>query len=187
MAALVAARAKGALRWRHLRLHRRLCRGLDGDAAGLCALRRAFDCSLTPDHLHLVLPQEEADAAIELRRDLARALHNGRRIGGDGAVELQTIILGMLGEVQHLGRPKQSLGWDAAPIETDPTEVLAFDDRRLEPELRRADRRDVATGTGTDDDDVEGGVGHRHSLECRAGGGLGGRTTMGAPDGPEPP
>jgi len=34
---------------------------------------------------------------------------------------------------------------DAAPIEADAAEMLALDDQRLEPELRRADGRDIAS------------------------------------------
>ena len=34
--------------------------------------------------------------------------------------------------------------------------MLALDDRRLQAELRGADRRDIAAGAGADDDDVVG-------------------------------
>ena len=39
--------------------------------------------------------------------------------------------------------------------------MLALDDRRLQAELRGADRRDIAAGAGADDDDV---VGFSHGL-----------------------
>ena len=55
-----------------------------------------------------------------------------------------------------LGRAQQRLGRDAAPVEADAAQLLALDDRGLQPELRCPDRRDVAAGPGTDHDDVEG-------------------------------
>src|SRR5437763_16272251 len=66
----------------------------------------------------------------------------------------------MLHVMENLGRAQQRLGRDAAPVETDAAKIGLFDHRGLEAELRRADRGDVAAGTGADDDDVEGSVGH---------------------------
>jgi hypothetical protein len=40
-------------------------------------------------------------------------------------------------QVLDLGGAQQRLGGDAAPIETDPSQVLALDDRFARPELAR--------------------------------------------------
>jgi len=57
--------------------------------------------------------------------------------------------------VIELGGAKQRLGRDASPIEADAAEMLALDDRRLEPELGRADRRHIASGSGADHGKIE--------------------------------
>src|SRR6266478_6110807 len=66
--------------------------------------------------------------------------------------------------MKDLGRAQQRLGRDAAPVQADAAEIGFFHDRGLETELRRADRGDIAAGTGTDDDDVVGCIGHVYSL-----------------------
>ena len=50
---------------------------------------------------------------------------------------------------------KQRLGRDASPVEADAAEMLALDDRRLEPELRGADGGDIASGPGADHGKIE--------------------------------
>ena len=75
----------------------------------------------------------------------------------------EPVVLGVLHVVEDLRRAQQRLGRDAAPVRADAAEEVALDDRGLEAELRGADRRHVAAGAGADDDDVEGGVGHRFS------------------------
>ena len=62
--------------------------------------------------------------------------------------------------VIELGGAEQSLGGDAAPIEADAAEMLALDDHRLEPELRGADGRDIASGPGADHGKIEVRVSH---------------------------
>ncbi len=106
-------------------------------------------------HVHgdLVLLHQVRDALVELFGDATAALHHRLKIGlylfGN-----QAVILGVLHVVKDLGRAQQRLGRDAAPVEADPAEQLALDDRRLEPELRGADRRDIAAGARSEDDDV---------------------------------
>ena len=68
--------------------------------------------------------------------------------------DLEAVVLGVLRIVQDLGAPEQRLGRDAAPVEADPAEHLALDDRCLQPQLRGADRGDIAAGARTEDDDV---------------------------------
>src|SRR5439155_7825025 len=70
------------------------------------------------------------------------------------------VILGMLQIMIDLRRAQQRLGRDATPVEADAAQIVALDDRRLEAELRRPDRRHIAAWPGTDDDDVETGVSH---------------------------
>ena len=66
----------------------------------------------------------------------------------------ETVILGVLHVVIDLGGAQQRLGGNAAPVQADAAQMLALDDRGLEPELRCADRRDVAARSAADDDDV---------------------------------
>ena len=57
-------------------------------------------------------------------------------------------LLGMpIGLAMGSFRPVRRL-LDAAPVEADPAKELALDDRGLEPELRGADRGDIAAGPG---------------------------------------
>ena len=74
---------------------------------------------------------------------------SGAHVAGDDPE-----LLGAVEGLEHLGRAQQRLGRDAAPVEADPTEVLALDAGGLEAELRAADRRDVAAGAGADHDDI---------------------------------
>src|SRR5262245_52427527 len=70
----------------------------------------------------------------------------------------------MLEIMEDFRRAQQSLGRYAAPIEADPAEIVAFDDRGLEAELRRPDRRHIAAGAGPDNENIEICV--SHSLSC---------------------
>ncbi len=97
--------------------------------------------ALTPRHHH-----------GDLLACAARATSLARTVEGEG--ERRVVVLS---DLARLGR-------DASPVEADPPKILALDDRRLEPELRRADRGDIAAGPGTENDKV---VGVRH-LELQA-------------------
>ena len=59
---------------------------------------------------------------------------------------------------------EQRLGRDAADVEADAAPVLLLDHRHGLAELGGADRGDVATGAGTEDEDIEVRVGHGPSL-----------------------
>ena len=143
---LVGARPERALRRGMLRLHRRLLRRATTTSPGLVIVASPQMTST------LFFFMQEADAAVELRRDAARALHDGARYRSRTSLARQAVILGVLHVVEDLGRAQQRLGRDAAPVEADAAEMLALHDRRLEAELRRADRGDVAAGAGADDD-----------------------------------
>ena len=114
------------------------------------------ELGLAPDHIDLVLLHQIPDAAVQPRRDAARAGDDGGNVGGDRAFELQAVILGVFGEMQDFRRAQQRLGRDAAPVEADAAQMLALDDGGLQPQLRGADRRHIAAGAGADDDDVIG-------------------------------
>ena len=94
------------------------------------------------------------DALVELLGDAAAARDDLGEVGARLAARAQAIGLGMLHVVEHLGRAQQRLGRDAAPVEADAAEILALDDRGLEPQLRRADRGDIAAGPRAEDDEV---------------------------------
>ena len=89
-------------------------------------------------------------------------------------VGLQSVVLGVLHIVKYLGRTQECLCRYAAPIQANPAEIIAFDDRRFEAELRRPNCGDIPAGPGTDDQDVEGSVGHtlirlrRGPIECNS-------------------
>ena len=84
------------------------------------------------DHLDLVLAHEIGDAVGEPVGDFAAALDHAGKIEAD-------IVAGEpeLGRAAHrcvkLGGAQQRLGRDAAPIEADAAEMLALDDRGLQP------------------------------------------------------
>jgi hypothetical protein len=46
--------------------------------------------------------------------------------------------------VKNFGRTQERLGRDATPVQANSSEVVAFDDGRLEAELRRANGGDIA-------------------------------------------
>src|SRR5262249_45457901 len=123
---------------------------LDGDLAG------GVDRRLAPDHRHLVLAHQEADAVIEALRNDARALYHRGRIVAD-LLGREAIVLRVLQVVENLGRAQQRLGRDAAPVEADAAEIGALDNRGLEAKLRGADRRHVSAWPRSDNDHVEGG------------------------------
>src|SRR5690606_9064401 len=93
----------------------------------------------------LVLLHQVRDALVELLGHAAAALHHRLEIGLD-PLRNEAVVLRVLHLVIDLGRAQQRLRRDAAPVEADTAEQLALDDRRLQPELRRADRRDIAAG-----------------------------------------
>ncbi len=71
-----------------------------------------------------------------------------------------------------LRRVKQRLGRNAADVEARaPKRLAALGAGGLEPQLRRADRGDIATRAGADDDEVVVvSVCHAHSLMCSSAG-----------------
>src|SRR3546814_13694843 len=76
---------------------------------------------------------------------LFRSLDHRRDIRADLLGD-QPVILGVVHIMEDLGRAQQRLGGDAPPVEADAAQILTLDDRGLQAELRRADRRDIAAG-----------------------------------------
>ena len=147
----VGALALGVLGQRRLRLHRLLGRSSTTTISlALVSLASPqmtstlffFIRKPTPPFMRCAMPRERSTIAL--------------RSGADLALDLQAVVLGMLGIVEDLGRAQQRLGRDAAPVGADAGQMLALDDRRLEAELRGADRRDIAAGARADDDHVVG-------------------------------
>ena len=72
-----------------------------------------------------------------------------------GFAEREAPVLPVLRDLQRVRVLEQRLGRDAAPVEAGAAEHRrALDDRGLQPELRGADRRDVAAGARADHHDV---------------------------------
>ena len=69
--------------------------------------------------------------------------------------EREAPLLPVLRDLERVGVLEQRLGRDAAPVEAGAAEHRrALDDGGLQPELRGADRGDVAAGARADDDHV---------------------------------
>ena len=113
----------------------------------------------------LVLLHQVRDALVELLRNRAAACNDLGEIERRLLVA-EAIGVGVLHIMEDLGRAQQRLGWNAAPIEADSAQQLALDDRGLQTELRAADRRDIASGSGAEDDYVVI-VSHLLSLSSR--------------------
>jgi len=69
---------------------------------------------------------------------------------GDLVIQLQVVerkakVFAALEQLGDLGVAEQGFGWDAAPVQTDASEVLALDDRCFQSELGGADRGNVPT------------------------------------------
>ena len=101
----------------------------------------------------LVLLHQMRDALIELLGYTARALHHRVNIRADIG-RRQPIIARMLHIMIDFRRTQQRLGRDAAPVEADAAQIFALNNRGFQPELRGADGGNIATGAGTEDDEV---------------------------------
>ena len=111
----------------------------------------------------LVLLHQEVDALDDALADLAaagvgRAVRH-RRLALDA--ELVALVGQRVGE---LGVLEERLGGDAADVEADPAPVLLLHDGDRLAQLGGADRGDVATGAGAEDQDIEVVVTHAVSL-----------------------
>ena len=117
----------------------------------------------TPEALEpvdLVLAEQELDAAGQGGYHPVLARHHRAEVEPDVA-DLDPVLGERVpGFGEFLRGLQQCLRRDAADVEAGAAEaVAALDAGRLEPELRRPDRRDIAARPGPDDDDVVA-IGH---------------------------
>ena len=109
---------------------------------------------LAHDGCDLVLLEQMPDTARQLLGHPARTIDDLVQVIADpfGA---ETEILGAFHQVKDLGAAQQGLGRDAAPVQADAAQMLAFDTGHLQPQLRAPDRRDIAARPRTDHHHVE--------------------------------
>src|SRR5262249_19273857 len=100
------------------------------------------------------------DAVRQTLSHFAAALHHARQVEAH-IVGAKPELRGALYRVIKLRGAEECLGGDAAPVEADAAEMLALDDRSLEPELRGADCSDIAAGSRADDGEIETRLAHR--------------------------
>src|SRR6516165_5223191 len=120
------------------------------DGAGLCILER----SPAWHNLHLRTLEQRANAAIELVDDCLLPRNGLWQIENRRLAKADTkrAVAGrMLHRLELAGNMDECLRRDAAADEAGPAQPLIFDDRRVEAELPRADRRDIAARPAADD------------------------------------
>src|SRR5207244_5311520 len=101
--------------------------------------------------LDLSALEQRLDTAGELLHDALLALEQPPPVDLRLA-DLDPVFPGAPDLLEQVGRDDPGLGRNAAPVEAGGAEFVLLHHRGLEPELRGADRRDVAAGTGADDD-----------------------------------
>src|SRR6202030_3143975 len=113
------------------------------------------DAPLALEPIDLVLAEQELDAAGQRRDDFVFAAHHRPEVEPDLADLNPVLGERMPGLGEFLRGLQQCLRRNAANIETGSAEAgAAFDASRLQPQLRRSDRRDVAARPRPDDYDV---------------------------------
>src|SRR5262249_37220364 len=110
-------------------------------------LRRALD------DLDLAALEQRLHPAGELLHDPLLALEQPAPVDL-GLADLDAELLGALDLLEEVGADDPRLGRDAAPVEARAAQLVLFDHRGLEAELRGADRGNVTARTGADDDDL---------------------------------
>jgi hypothetical protein len=111
--------------------------GLDGNDAS------AGEPPDTRRHRDRIFLQEMFDPARELIGDPTRSRDHRRQIDL-WRPRIDAEPLGVSHRAQHVGRGQQRLGWNASPIEANPTETFPLDEDDFLTELRRSDRGDIA-------------------------------------------
>ena len=145
---------------------------VEGVAGGLAVLvldvdpGRAGEGAPAVDLGDLVLLHQEVDALDDAGADVAAALVGRAERHRGVALDAELRLL-VLERVRQLGVLQQRLGGDAADVEADTSPVLLLHHGHLLAELGCADRGDVATGAGAEDEGVEVRVGHAPSLVVR--------------------
>ena len=109
---------------------------------------------MAPHDAHLVLFEQELDAAEELSHDLItpatgdRVIETDRRRG-------DTKRLGVLQLVEQCRALQQRLCGDASAMQARAAHLVLFDERDAKPQLRCSERRRVASHASTENRDVE--------------------------------
>ena len=124
-------------------------RALDRDFAG------RGDPRLALKPVNLVLLQQEGDAGDIGGNRVVLVLHHRAHVERGLADDDAERGHAMPRLVEHFRGVQQGLGGDAADVEAGAAQRRALlDHGDLHAELRRADRADIAAGTGADNDDV---------------------------------
>ena len=140
----------------HDRIGAERLRAVDDDSTGFGESRGAVE------YLHLVLLEQTRYASVELLGNGARTRYYAPQIDLR-RTRIDAERRRALDLAQHVCRVQQRLRRNAAPVEAHAADLRALDQRRGKPELRGADRGDVAAGTTADDDDVENLFAHGYT------------------------
>ncbi len=95
------------------------------------------------------------DATRQLLGHTARALHHRAQIKAR-LLYRKPEFLGTMHQMEHFRRAQQRLRRDAAPVKTDTAQMLALDNRDLEPQLRAPNGGHIAPRSRTDYNHVKG-------------------------------
>ena len=124
--------------------------GADEHLAGLHKSAEAAD------DLDVALLEQGADAHVELGDDLVLVGEHRGDVEGDLLGPDEAMLLAVQGLLVDFGGVEEGLGRDAADVEAGATEgIVLFYEGHLEAELGGLDGGDIATGTGTDYDEIE--------------------------------
>ena len=120
-----------------------------GDAEGV----GVDEAGLAGDVLDAVLAEQVGDAAGHAVDDAAAA-GDGLGVVDGEVVEADAEFLGAVEEADDFGVAEDGLGGDAAPVEADAAEGVAFDDDGGEAKLGGANGGDIAAGPRADDGEL---------------------------------
>lgn len=115
---------------------------------------RALEAAEAVDEVDIVLPEQELHPFGHGLGHAARAGHDLLQIGAHVARDLHAVLCRRAAGFVDLGAAQQRLGGDAAPVEAHAARLGALDERHPAAQLCCADRRHVAAGARSDDDDV---------------------------------
>ena len=117
---------------------------------------RLSETTETAHNLNVTLLEEGADAHVQLGDNLVFIREHRRDIESDLLGTNQAVLLAVAGVLVDFGGMEERLGRNAADIEAGAAEgVVLFHESHLETELAGLDGGDIATGTGTDYDEIE--------------------------------
>ena len=117
---------------------------------------RLSETTETAHNLNVTLLEEGADAHVQLGDNLVFIREHRRDIESNLLGTNQAVLLAVSGVLVDFGGMEERLGRNAADIEAGAAEgVVLFHESHLETELAGLDGGDIATGTGTDYDEIE--------------------------------